>query len=153
MYICPNCGKAYETAVNFCEYCGSRPIAQNSALQPTYYPAQRVQQPKNIAGMILGIVGMVMGVVSALYVFIGFVSSAGASSWVASEMMTMFGAFGLVFAIIGIPLSVVGLSISNGHLGRGSIHKTATLGRTFGLVGTVVTIAQFLFSIILIASA
>ena len=153
MYICPNCGKTYETAVNFCEYCGSRPVAQDGALQPVAYPAPRVRQPKNIAGMVLSIVGMVLGLVSAIYVLFGFIFTAGAGSRVAYEMMTMFGSFGLVFAIIGIPLSIVGLSISNGHLGRGSIHKTATLGRTFGIVGTILDAAQLLFSIILIAAA
>ena len=153
MYICPNCGKAYETAVNFCEYCGSRPVAQGTVMQPTYYPAPQVRQPKNIAGMVLSIVGMVLGLVSAIYVFFGFILSVDASSWVASEMMTMFGTFGLIFAIIAIPLSIVGLSISNGHLNRGSSHKTATLGRTFGLVGSVISAVQFLFSIILIAAA
>lgn len=156
MYICPNCGRTYNTPVNFCDSCGSQVTQHYTAVQPVYQPApvyRAPSSPKNIGGLVLGIVGMVCGIVSAIYTIFGLLTSSGVPSRVADEMLTMFGVFGLIFAIIGLPLSIVGMTISSGHINRGSTHKTASLGKVFGSVGLIISAAHFLFSLIMIISA
>lgn len=151
MSFCPNCGNEYSASAKFCNRCGASVTATAPTVVVTaYVPPVRVSSPKNIAGMILAIVGLVMGILSAVYSFFGGFFYMIMEGFAMDEMLAMFGGAGLMFAIIALPFSIVGLCISNSHLSKGSTHKTASLGKSFGVVATILAVIQLSLSILLI---
>ena len=154
MFTCSNCGKTFDTYVNFCDNCGCRFVAQGTPIAPKPVPVSTPApqaSPKNIAGMVLAIVGLCLDALAAIYFLFGAVVGMGAGI---DEAAFMFGIFGLVFSLIALPFAIVGLSISSKHLNSGSTHKTAKLGKTFGLVSTIVAGAiLFLSILVMIATA
>ncbi len=151
MITCPNCGKTHNNTANFCDACGSRletPATPNVSA-PVYVP---VYQPsvKNIPGMIMSAVGMGLSIFASIYFFFGFVIFG------IDEMLRVgapFFVFSLVFSLIAIPFSVVGLTMSAKRINYGSTHKTATLGKTFGVVATIMSCAMAFVSFLVIVSA
>lgn len=154
MFTCSNCGKTYDTYVNFCDNCGCRFVAQGTPIAPKPVPVSTPApqaSPKNIAGMVLAIVGLCLDAFAAIYFLFGAVVGMGTGI---DEAAFMFSIFGLVFSLIALPFAIVGLSISSKHLNSGSTHKTAKLGRTFGVVSTIVAGAiLFLSILVLLATA
>ena len=139
MYVCPNCGKTFAEPTNFCDNCGNAVAYQAAPAQPLYSTPVSYQQPapsrgKHIAGMILGISGMVMALIGMLYAMILFPEAVDRRY--AAEAL---GAVGLIFSIISLPLSIVGLALSN--------------RKAFGLVGTIVGGILFFLGIIFLAAA
>lgn len=148
MFTCSNCGKAYDTYVNFCDNCGCRFVTPGTPVvtQPVPVSAPVPQtSSKNIAGMILAIVGLCLDAFAAIYSLFGVVVG---MNTLLDEATFMFGVFGLVFSLIALPFAIVGLSISSKHIRSGSTHKTAKLGKTFGMVSTIVAGALLFLSLV-----
>ena len=161
MYICPNCANKSETPTNFCSLCGSRMVEQIPEAPSTYQPEHRVYdipQPrqqvftaepvarpvatgpskgKQIAGMGVAIGGFALSILNALYamIFVGMESGFG------------FG-FAFGFSIFSLPLSLVGLIMSNKCIDEGATAKPSFLGKKFGLVGVILTAVALFFGFI-----
>lgn len=170
MNTCPNCGKINEAGSSFCVGCGYRfdyattQYAPNQYAPSQYAPNQyspsqyspapvSLQQPapKNIAGMVLAIVGFSLSILAAIYGLMGLLFAATVEI---DEGMLVFGICGLLFSAISLPFSIVGLLTSKKRIYGGYAHKTATLGKTFGLVGTIIGGAvAFIAFLLLVASA
>lgn len=139
MYVCPNCGKTFNAPTNFCDSCGGSVVYQGAPVQPLYSAPVSYQQPapskgKHIAGMVLGIIGMVTALIGMLYAMILFPEAVDRRY--AAEAL---GIVGLIFAILSLPLSIVGLSLSN--------------RKAFGVVGTILGGILFFLGIIFLAAA
>ena len=145
MNFCPQCGNECPANAKFCNRCGS-PVT------PSAYPTPvRASSPKNIAGMIMGIVGLSLCVVSAIYSVFGIAMSLVTPDFADDMALRMFGVVALIFSIAALPFALVSVSMSNRHLNAGSTHKTASLGKTFGSVSTVISIISIFISILMIA--
>ena len=170
MNTCPNCGKINEAGSSFCVGCGYRfdyattqyapnqyapsQYAPNQYAPSQYSPAPvSLQQPapKNIAGMVLAIVGFSLSILASIYALIGLLFVANVD---ADEGMLFWGVFDMVLSLIALPFSIVGLLTSKKRIYGGYAHKTATLGKTFGLIGTIIGGAvAFIAFLLLVASA
>lgn len=161
MYICPNCANKSETATNFCSLCGSRMVEQIPEAPSTYQPepqvydipqprqqvftAEPVARPvatgpskgKQIAGMGVAIGGFALGILNAFYamILVGMESGFG------------FG-FAFGFSIFSLPLSLVGLIMSNKCIDQGATGKPSFLGKKFGLIGVILTAVALFFGFI-----
>ncbi len=152
MYICPNCNAKSEEPVNFCFNCGTpmvnnepQPVEPQQFAQP-YQPEQQYQQPQQpvyyayppvnkpslavkIVGMVLSIVGLVFLSIGGLYTLIGLVEEGLAF------------AFALVFDLFFLPLSIVGLCLSNKCINAGDYSGMSRAGKTLGIVGIIIAAA------------
>ena len=159
MNTCPNCGRSNESGTSFCVGCGYQLDYAPSQYTPNQYAPNQyspapvsVQQPapKNIAGMILAIVGFSLSILASIYGLMGLLFAATVEI---DEGIMVFGICGLLFSAISLPFSIVGLLMSKKRIYGGYAHKTATLGKTFGLVGTIISGAVLFISFILPVSA
>ena len=161
MYICPNCANKSETATNFCSLCGSRMVEQIPEAPSTYQPepqdydipqprqqvftAEPVARPvatgpskgKQIAGMGVAIGGFVFGIFDAIYSSIFMFAPAPAGF-----------IFAMIFSMFSLPLSLVGLIMSNKCIDQGATAKPSFLGKKFGLVGVILTAASLFMGFI-----
>lgn len=157
MYICPNCNKTSETPLNFCSECGT-PMVEQAPAQPVYeqpayqQPAYQQPQPmyqytqtvsaepskgKVITGMALSIAGLSFAAIGLLYTLM----------FMAVEPEAGF-AFGFVLSFFSLPLSIVGMVISNGCINAGSTSAMSRIGKKLGLVGLILSGVMLFFAFI-----
>ncbi len=98
---------------------------------------------KIITGMILGIAGLALAATGLLYTVLYFCIGL-------SEAEMMFAAFlvGLITAVFSLPLSIVGFVMSNKTFAQGSTSKMSTLGKRFGLIGTLLSLGMVVLAAI-----
>ncbi len=145
MYICPNCNTKTEEPANFCSKCGAQmvyvepqsavpqpPVQQYQPVQnyqPVYQEYQSVQKPHlatKIVGMVLSIVGLVFVAIGLLYTLIFLEVEAGASF-----------AMALVFDLFFVPLSIIGLCLSNKCINAGDYSGMSRAGKITGVIGVI----------------
>lgn len=146
MYICPNCGKAFEEPVNFCNGCGANLSGTAAPVAPPVYtpvtPVYAVpatpavsggSNAKHIVGMILGISGMVTSIIGLLYALILLPEATDYHYFYNYAAEALTGVC-MVFAFIALPLSIVGLALSR--------------RKAFGVVGTIISGILFMLGLI-----
>lgn len=132
MYTCPYCNYQTETPSAFCPQCGAnmsapqqpiyqQPIYQQPIYQQPFYQPEVGSRGKKIAGMVLGIVGFVMSILAFIYTV--------ALADVELEAAIVFG---MMFSMISLPLSLVGMILSIKSRMRAP-------GKVFGLIGTILS--------------
>lgn len=150
MYVCSNCSNTSETPTNFCGQCGARMVEQapeQTPVPPVYQPVPPVyhsapvpagpNKGKQIVGMILGIAGFIFAIFDALYALIGLAADG------------VFGfSFSIAFAVFSLPLSLVGMVMSNKGLDAGCNSAFCRLGKRFGLLGVILTAVGLFFGFI-----
>jgi len=161
MYTCPKCNFKNESAMNYCPQCGSEmiyaePIAAPEVAQPVqptyvepiqpvhnvYVPAPTPHLAVNIVGMALSISGLVFLAIGSLYTLIGLIE----------EGLAFAMAF--TFSLFFLPLSIVGLFLSNKCLNAGDTSAMSRVGKILGIIGIIVAGASlFIGFTSLIASA
>lgn len=161
MFVCPNCNNKTELPSKFCSNCGSPMVEQAPEYQEPQYqepqyqqaqyqqpqyqyqqPASPVSKGKVIAGMAISIAGLAFSALGLMYTL--------------AMMAEPFGAFvmGFVFSMFSLPLSLVGLCLSNGCYNEGDRSAMSSVGRKLGLVGTILSgVMIFLAFIALIAES
>lgn len=158
MYICPKCNHTSENPANFCPICGNQVLLKEEQhLTPDYITAQpdyMAPTPKpslatKIVGMALSIEGFVMAMFSTLYVLIFLIGGAASG-----EIAFGAGAFGstFVWALLGLPSSIIGLIFSNKALAFGDTSVMSRVGRALGLAGVITFGACFVISFFAIIS-
>lgn len=151
MSVCPNCQSENQDFAKFCVVCGTKiesaapapapaePVAdeqygytesQNQALQQPVCQQCETQEPrpskgKAIAGMVVSIFGLIFSVFGFLYTVIS-----AAFNPLAGIIM------GVVFLVLSLPLSIVGLSISVSSRRKGKIGFNAA-GKTCGIIAII----------------
>lgn len=164
MYTCPKCSFNSETAMNYCPQCGNEmvhtepvavqevaapfeptyvaPIEPVQPIQNVYVPAPKPHLALKIVGMALSITGLVFLSLGALYTLIGLVEEGLAF------------AMALVFALFFLPLSIVGLCLSNKCLNAGDVSAMSRVGKILGIIGIIIAgVSLFIGFTALIAAA
>lgn len=159
MYQCTKCKHTVEYTTNYCPICGaetvqveyvvvSAPQAPTSAPepqvicqpqaesvptpQPNYYYAQPVQEPqqkkphiaKKIVAMALSIEGFAL---SAIYFWVVLLYK------LIDPILGMFMA--IFCAVVCLPMSIVGLAMSNSCRNAGDTSKMTQVGKILGIIG------------------
>ena len=143
MNKCTNCGYTTDNNINFCPMCGGKVEAEVFATQqivvaPTYSePVQKPNKAKMIVGMALSIESFITAIVMFFYV--------GVFSAILPEMGLIYG---IVFAVINLPIGIVGLSLSKDTTNGRDTPIFCRLGKIFGLISVILTGVTLLLSII-----
>lgn len=161
MHVCLNCNYKSETPSKFCPECGqpmaivqwqkpetvAPPPEQPGVYHPTpayrppyapptyYYPTPVRREPevslgKKIAGMALGIAGLVF---SLLAMFLLMITGSYAYSRGGIGVMIV------MYAFIGLPLSIVGVSLSAAGGADGKKPGFSIAGKITGVIGIVLS--------------
>ncbi len=156
MYTCPKCNFNSETAMNYCPQCGNEmvhdePIVTAEVIEPVepiqtapyvYVAAPKPHLAVKIVGMSLSIAGLVFLAIGSLYTLIGLIEAG------------MAFAFALVFALFFLPLSIVGLCLSNKCINAGDTSAMSRVGKILGIVGIILAgVSLFIGFTALIAAA
>lgn len=164
MYICPKCSHKSDEPKVFCDMCGERMrldrgTSAASSVKPapytppapsrvpvTYVPGRVVvdvpappaspSKGKAIAGGILGIVGFSFGVFALLFSFFNILFMQD-MDYDFAMLVLLYTVYGLLFAFIGLPLSIVGTVLAGGAVNAGSNLGVAKAGKIFGVIGII----------------
>lgn len=123
MYICQNCGQAYQTPVNFCSRCGNTAIVNQGGIQPPYSPYTASSYPMTPApaekgGRGAAIVGMIFGLIAMFmsFVMVGMAAELAdnALSYYLYRATLYEEILGFIvgYSIVMLPFSIVGLVLS-----------------------------------------
>lgn len=131
MKICTKCNTAAGDNMNFCSICGA-PLTYVQPVQPQYsYNQPAPNRGGNIAmrivSMVLSISGFSFLILGFLYTLIGLVEA------------EMAFAFAFVFALIFLPMCIVGLILSNKCNNNGDYSTPCRVAKGLGLAGIIVS--------------
>lgn len=143
MYKCPNCDFKTSDAVNYCPQCGSKtvfeePVNVSAPVEQITYaesvdtvivepaPVKRVHLAKKIVGMALSAGAFIFAIIATLYTTIFSVVD-GTTGFI----------LGIVYAIMGLPPAIVGLTMSKNNANNGDTSVFSRLGKIFGIISIV----------------
>ncbi len=144
MNKCTSCGYATENTINFCPVCGGKiesetPTYAEVVVAPTYgTPIQRPSKGKIIAGMAISIESFATAIIMFFYTM-----SIAAIDPVAGLI------FGLVTAIINLPLGIVGLVLSKDITEGRDTPIFCRLGKIFGTISVILTSVTLFFALVI----
>ena len=141
MNKCTNCNYTTENSVNFCPMCGGRMVAQETAYQPAppqhivplAYESRTVSTNKpNKAKMIVGMALAIDSFATAIIMFFYVIALA--------DLFPELGlTYAFVFALINLPIGIVGLVLSKDTTDGYNTPIFCRLGKIFGLIAVILT--------------
>ena len=167
MYICEKCNQVYAEPVTLCAICGhdvikpavSEPVYITVAAKPnttTYTPTtptgSGVSKAKGIVGFVMAMECFVSSILIMMYsilisaLVIGykddFISSFtykySSTLYTPHDLYTMLLTY-LFMAIAEMVLGIVAVSLVNKARNSGNTSKLTSLGKTFGIIGAVIS--------------
>lgn len=121
----------------------TQPVAPQPQYQQPQYQQPQYQQPqypqtpapskaKMIVGMILSISGTAMSALGLIFV-LAFMSFDNYMGWIFAF------AYGLIFSLIGLPCSIIGLILSKKCINAGVSNGMTSVGKALGIVGLIIS--------------
>lgn len=168
MYTCPKCQKQMDDSAFFCSHCGTpvektapaveaapvvqaapvveatpvvqaapvvkaAPVVQAPPVQQYVpQPAAEISKrppalPLAIAGLACGADGLAAGVIGAYYVMVILFAD-----------VIVSGLYGMLAAVIALPLAIVGLILSGRAIKKGNQSKLSRIGKNLSMAGVIV---------------
>ena len=112
-------------------------------------PPASPSKGKAIAGGILGIVGFGFGAFAMLFSFLNILFMQE-MDYDFAVLVALYAVYGLIFAFIGLPLSIVGTVLAGGAVNNGSNLGVAKAGKILGIIGIILSGVSILVGFIAI---
>lgn len=139
MFYCMKCGKAIPDDYAFCPVCGEKRFQEPVQAAVTQAGSGKMDGRSRgfgIAAMAVGIEGFIVSVLVSVYALLAFMAAMLEDSGMVG---TVFGAMSIWMAIISLISGIVALILSGKALRCQPSYKLARLGRTFGLIATILS--------------
>lgn len=109
---------------------------------PVTPPAEAPSKGKVIAGMVMGIAGLALAAIGVLYTLIFAAGDVGEAAL----------GFAFIWSMFSLPLSLVGMIMSNGNIAAGDTSAMSSVGKKLGLVGLILSGVMLFIGLVMVGA-